>query len=45
MLIQEKAKSVCKDLKKKHGEESECASFNMSHVGFISSRLEPDFIM
>ena len=45
MLIQEKAKSLYKDLKKKHGEESECAYFNMSHAGVISSRLDPNFIM
>ena len=45
MLIQEKAKSVYKDLKKKHGEESECASFNMSHAGFISSSLQPTLTM
>ena len=31
MLIQEKAKSLFEDLKKKHGKESEGASFNASH--------------
>ena len=31
MLIQEKTKSFYEDLKKKHGEESEGASFNASH--------------
>ena len=34
MLIQEKAKSLYVDLKKKHGEESEGASFNASHGWF-----------
>ncbi|XP_069901617.1 tigger transposable element-derived protein 1-like [Globicephala melas] len=34
MLIQEKAKSLYEDLKKKHGEESEGASFNASHGWF-----------
>ena len=34
MLIQEKAKSFYEDLKKKHGEESEGASFNASHGWF-----------
>ena len=31
MLIQEKVKSLYEDLNKKHGEESEGASFNASH--------------
>ena len=31
MLIQEKAKSLYDDLKKKHGKESEGASFNVIH--------------
>ncbi|TKC52424.1 hypothetical protein EI555_009981 [Monodon monoceros] len=34
MLIQEKAKSLCVDLKKKHSEESEGTSFNASHGWF-----------
>ncbi|TEA25720.1 hypothetical protein DBR06_SOUSAS2510164, partial [Sousa chinensis] len=34
MLIQEKAKSLYEDLKKKHSEESEGASFNASHGWF-----------
>ena len=34
MLIQEKAKSLYEDLKKKHGEESESTSFNASHGWF-----------
>ena len=34
MLIQEKAKSFYEDLKKKHSEESEGASFNASHGWF-----------
>ena len=34
MLIQEKAKSRYENLKKKHGEESEGASFNASHGWF-----------
>ena len=34
MLIQEKAKSLYEDLKKKHGKESEGASFNASHGWF-----------
>ena len=34
MLIQEKAKSFYEDLKKKHGKESEGASFNASHGWF-----------
>ena len=34
MLIQEEAKSLYEDLKKKHGEESEGASFNASHGWF-----------
>ena len=34
MLIQEKAKSLYEDLKKKHGEESEGASFNAFHGWF-----------
>ena len=33
-LIQEKAKSLYEDLKKKHSEESEGASFNASHGWF-----------
>ena len=31
MLIQEKAKSLFEDLKKKHGKESDSTSFNDSH--------------
>ena len=34
MLIQEKAKSLYEDLKKKHGEESEGTYFNASHGWF-----------
>ena len=34
MLIQEKAKSLYEDVKKKHSEESEGASFNVSHDWF-----------
>ena len=34
VLIQEKAKSLYEDLKKKHGQESEGASFNASHGRF-----------
>ena len=34
MLIQEKDKSLYEDLKKKHGEESEATSFNVSHGWF-----------
>ena len=34
MLIREKAKSLYEDLKKKHGEESEGASFSGSHGWF-----------
>ena len=34
MLIQEKAKSLYEDLKKKHGEESEGSPFNASHGWF-----------
>ena len=34
MLIQEKAKSLYEDLKKKHSEESEGTSFNASHGWF-----------
>ena len=34
MLIQEKAKSLYKDLKKKHSKESEGSSFNASHLLF-----------
>ena len=34
MLIQEKAKSLYEDLKKKYGEESEAASFSASHGWF-----------
>ncbi|XP_068410092.1 putative CENPB DNA-binding domain-containing protein 1 [Eschrichtius robustus] len=34
MLIQEKSKSLYEDLKKKHGKESEGASFNASHGWF-----------
>ena len=34
MLIQEKAKSLYKNLKKKHGEESEGTSFKASHRWF-----------
>ena len=33
-LIQEEAKSLCEDLKKKHGEESEDTSVNASHGRF-----------
>ena len=43
MLIQEKAKSLYEDLKKKHSEESEGTSFNASMAGFIGSSLEPAF--
>ena len=35
MLIQEEAKSLCEDLKKKHGQESEGASVNASHGWFL----------
>ena len=38
MLIQEKAKSLHEDLKEKHGEESEGASFNASHGWFHRSK-------
>ena len=41
MLIQEKAKSLYEDPKRKHDEESEGASFNASHAAFMGSRLEP----
>ncbi|TEA10026.1 hypothetical protein DBR06_SOUSAS62510005, partial [Sousa chinensis] len=34
MLIQEKAKSLYEDLKKKNGKESEGTSFNASHGCF-----------
>ncbi|XP_059952046.1 putative CENPB DNA-binding domain-containing protein 1 [Mesoplodon densirostris] len=34
MVIQEKAKSLYEDLKRKHSEESEDASFNASHGWF-----------
>ena len=34
MLIKQKAKRFYEDLKKKHGEESEGASFNASHGWF-----------
>ena len=34
MWIQEKAKSFYEDLKEKHGEESEGASFNANHGWF-----------
>ena len=34
MLIQEKAKSLYEDLKKKHGKESEGTYFNASHGWF-----------
>ena len=34
MLIQEKAKSLYEDLKKKHGKDSEGTSFNASHGWF-----------
>ena len=44
MLIQEKAKSLYEDLKKKHGEKSEGTSFKANHA-FIDSRLERSFTM
>ena len=38
MLIQEKAKRLYEDLKKKHGEESAGTSFNASHGWFYRSK-------
>ena len=43
MLIQEKAKSLYEDLKKKHGEESEGAYFNASHGWFHQFKARANF--
>ncbi|XP_069397333.1 putative CENPB DNA-binding domain-containing protein 1 [Delphinus delphis] len=45
MLIQEKVKRLYEDLKKKHGEESEGTSFNVSHGWFHRFKVEPTFTM
>ena len=42
MLIQEKAKRLYEDLKKKHSEESEGASFNASHGWFQGFKARAD---
>ena len=43
MLIQEKTKSPYEDLKKKHGEESEGASFNANHGWFHRFKARTNF--
>ena len=43
MLIQEKAKSLYEDLKKKHGKESEGTSFNASHGWFHPFKARANF--
>ena len=43
MLIQEKAKSLYEDLKKKHSEESEGASFTASHGWFHQFKARANF--
>ena len=45
ILIQEKAKNVYEDLKKKHGKESEGASFNASHGWFQRFKARATFTM
>ena len=45
LMFQEKAKSLYKDLKKRHSEESEGAPFNVSCGWFHWFKLEPTFTM